>query len=115
MPTFFGKAVKAVTGGKVDLETWHLSVASEGDRRQPHGRIGLVLDNSGSMQNPPVGGTTPKITTLKDASQKSSSRLLSTYPQANSTDPVRISVVPFAASVNVGANNATAPGWILPA
>ncbi|KQQ81967.1 pilus assembly protein [Aureimonas sp. Leaf324] len=111
VPTFFGKAVKAVTGGKVDLETWHLSVASEVIVANRTVELALVLDNSGSMQNPPVGGTTPKITTLKDASQKLVKQMLSAYPQANSTDPVRISVVPFAASVNVGTNNATA-SWM---
>ncbi|WP_294643629.1 pilus assembly protein TadG-related protein [uncultured Aureimonas sp.] len=111
VPTFFGKAVKAVTGGKVDLETWHLSVASEVIVANRTVELALVLDNSGSMQNPPVGGTTPKITTLKDASQKLVKQMLSTYPQANSTDPVRISVVPFAASVNVGVKF-PAPSWI---
>nr|WP_281411770.1 pilus assembly protein TadG-related protein [Aureimonas phyllosphaerae] len=111
VPTYFGSAVKAVTGGKVDLETWHLSVASEVIVANRTVELALVLDNSGSMQSPPVGGTTPKITTLRDASEKLVKQMLAAYPQANSTDPVRISVVPFAASVNVGAKT-PAPGWI---
>ncbi|WP_416354978.1 pilus assembly protein TadG-related protein [Aureimonas phyllosphaerae] len=111
VPTYFGSAVKAVTGGKVDLETWHLSVASEVIVANRTVELALVLDNSGSMQSPPVGGTTPKITTLRDASEKLVKQMLAAYPQANSTDPVRISVVPFAASVNVGTNNATA-SWM---
>lgn len=111
VPTYFGAAVKAVTGGRIDLETWHLSVASEVIVANRTVELALVLDNSGSMNNPPLGGSTAKIATLRDASQKLVEQMLSPYPQANSVDPVRISVVPFAASVNVGANNATAP-WM---
>lgn len=108
IPTYFGGAVKAVTGGRLDLERWPVQAFSEVVVANRSIELALVLDNSGSMNSAPAGGKTPKITTLKDASQKLVEQMLSSYPQANAKDPVRISVVPFAASVNVGAKNANA-------
>ncbi|WP_279482187.1 pilus assembly protein TadG-related protein [Aureimonas sp. SK2] len=110
-PTFFGSAVKLVTKGKVNLETWRLEVTSEVVVSNRSIELALVLDNSGSMNNPPLGGVTPKITTLRDASQKLVEQMLAPQPLANSKDPVRISVVPFAASVNVGAKSPP-PSWM---
>lgn len=58
--------------------------------------VALVLDNSGSM-----GGT--KLSTLKTAAKDLVSTLLAMNTATGRTDRVQIGVVPFAASVNVGA------------
>lgn len=77
----------------------------------------MVLDNSGSM-----AGT--KITTLKTAAKDLTATLLGMNASGNKADRVQIGVVPFAASVNVGAQfgptysgttrtgNGTGAGWL---
>ncbi len=110
-PTYFGGAVKALTGGRVDLETWQLKVFSEVVVANRSIELALVLDNSGSMERSPQTGGTAKITTLREATKKLVEQMLAPQPQANAKDPVRISVVPFAASVNVGAGYEGAP-WM---
>ena len=55
-PTYFGEAVKAVTGGAVDLETWHLALFSEVVVANRSIEMALVLDNSGSMARSTAGG-----------------------------------------------------------
>ncbi|RIY02010.1 hypothetical protein D3218_06785 [Aureimonas flava] len=107
-PTYFGGAVKAVTGGKVDLERWHLEAFSEVIVANRSIELALVLDNSGSMKNAPAGGGAAKIVTLREATKSLVSKMLVSQPAANAKDPVRISVVPFAASVNVGKDYASA-------
>jgi Flp pilus assembly protein TadG len=63
--------------------------------------IALVLDNSGSM-----GGT--PIADLRTAAQNLVSAVFAGY---EGTDKVKVAVVPFAAAVNVGAQNRTA-AWM---
>jgi hypothetical protein len=61
----------------------------------------MVLDNSTSMQG-------SKIDALKEAATDLVNSLFELSLSNPAPDPVRIGMVPFAASVNVGANNATA-------
>ena len=110
-PTFFGTAIKGLTGGRIDHETWHLAMSSEVVVRNRSVEMALVLDNSGSMRDPPAGGGTVKMTTLKDATERLVEQLLAPRPLANNVDPVKISVVPFAGSVNVGTQYANA-SWM---
>lgn len=110
-PTFFGTAIKGLTGGRIDHETWHLTMSSEVVVRNRSVEMALVLDNSGSMRDPPAGGGTVKMTTLKDATERLVEQLLAPRPLANNVDPVKISVVPFAGSVNVGTQYANA-SWM---
>lgn len=73
--------------------------------------VALVLDNTGSMADPLGSGA--KIDALKTAAQS----LVTTLASANgaTTDSVRISVVPFASSVNIGSTYQTSGqtgGWL---
>jgi len=63
--------------------------------------VALVLDNSGSMAGQPIAD-------LRTAAQSLVTVLYAGY---EGTDKVKIAVVPFAASVNVGPHHATAP-WM---
>lgn len=69
--------------------------------------VALVLDNSGSMASVQSDGQS-SIQALRAAAKQLVSALL---VGAESTDRVRVGVVPFAASVNVGAGNRGA-SWI---
>ncbi|WP_244492448.1 VWA domain-containing protein [Aureimonas sp. AU22] len=100
--------MKAVTGGRLDLERWPVQAFSEVVVANRSIELALVLDNSGSMERAPAGGGAAKITTLRDATKKLVEEMLKSQPQANAKDPVRISVVPFAASVNIGKDYANA-------
>jgi Flp pilus assembly protein TadG len=76
--------------------------------------VALVLDNTGSMASPLGSTSTSKISALQSASQSLVTTLFAAA--ANSADPanaVKISVVPFSHTVNVGSGyqNAT---WISP-
>ena len=74
--------------------------------------IALVLDNSGSMRNKGSGTSKKRIDLLKEAAKY---LIVELGDQANSIQkvnkPVQFAVVPFSASVNVGANNAGA-SWM---
>ena len=67
--------------------------------------IALVLDNSGSM------GDNGKIGTLKTAAADLVNTLYNTTSGSAKIEPIRFSIVPFAATVNVGANNRNQP-WM---
>lgn len=66
--------------------------------------VALALDNSGSM-----AGT--KITTLVTAAGDLTETLFDLGATSTQVDPVKVAVVPFAGSVNVGAANKTS-GWM---
>lgn len=63
--------------------------------------VALVLDNSGSMYG-------EKIASLKEAADDLVDRLFASAAIGDDQDAVRMSIVPFAASVNVGSNYADA-------
>ncbi len=84
--------------GADNLRIGAASTVGKGDERL---EIALVLDNSGSM-----AGT--YITDLKTAAKNLASIL---YAGASGTDKVKIGVVPFAASVNVGSGYRSA-SWM---
>ncbi len=66
--------------------------------------VALVLDNSGSMQG-------SKLSTLKTAALELINSLFSLSVSNPKPNPVMIGLVPFAASVNIGAGYATA-SWM---
>lgn len=66
--------------------------------------VALVLDNSGSM----LGS---KIASLKTAASNLVDTLFKSAQNSSLPDPIKIAVVPFAASVNVGTQYATA-SWM---
>ncbi|MBN9078805.1 MAG: hypothetical protein BGN87_22245 [Rhizobiales bacterium 65-79] len=71
--------------------------------------VALVLDNSGSMSDIGKGSGQEKIDLLKSASKELIQTLVTSAAQVKQVDkPVQFGLVPFAASVNVGPQNATA-------
>ena len=97
---------KARTG----VDTWLMralgvkSVGVRGTNQVARGsgtvEVTLVLDNSGSMS--------PELDNLKSAAKEMAGIL---YVGADGTEKVRVGLVPFAASVNVGAQN-SGESWI---
>ncbi|WP_311029822.1 pilus assembly protein [Mesorhizobium koreense] len=74
--------------------------------------VALVLDNSGSMSNRGSGSGQKRIDLLKSASKELVTTLVNSAAQVKQVDkPVQFGLVPFAASVNVGPQNASA-GWM---
>ena len=107
-PTYFGHALYVVTGGKLNQETWPLSVSSQIAIANRSVELALVLDNSGSMKNAPSAGGTVKITALKTAATQLISQVLTTSTESNVTNPVKLGIVPFSGAVNVGPQYADA-------
>jgi Flp pilus assembly protein TadG len=106
---FTAKTVLATANMNVDtyilgvLGFDYFPVAVTSTVRLPNGKVEvvMVLDNSGSM-----GGS--KLTSLKDAANTLTTIL---YDATTIPDYVKIGLVPFAASVNVGTGNSNAP-WM---
>jgi Flp pilus assembly protein TadG len=74
--------------------------------------VALVLDNSGSMSDIGTGSGKAKIDLLKSASKELITTLVNSAAQVKQVDkPVQFGLVSFAASVNVGPQNAGAP-WM---
>ncbi|ESZ07556.1 pilus assembly protein [Mesorhizobium sp. M1060] len=74
--------------------------------------VALVLDNSGSMDQLGHGSNEVRFTLLKKAAKQLVDQLAAQAQQMRQvTRPVQFSLVPFAASVNVGPTNADAP-WM---
>ncbi len=67
--------------------------------------VAMVLDNSGSMN------TDDNIATLRQAATNLTNTLYDLGATSTEPDPVKVGLVPFAASVNVGPNNSGA-AWI---
>ena len=86
----------------VDINTMDLSVYSEARRVTSNAEIALVLDNTGSMSS------SGKIAALKTASNQLADILWGT--EKTSTH-LKVALVPFAASVNVGKTYKTA-AWM---
>lgn len=74
--------------------------------------VALVLDNSGSMSENGKGTGKPRIDLLKTASTQLVDQLAATAEAMTQVErPVQFSLIPFAASVNVGPDNANA-SWM---
>jgi Flp pilus assembly protein TadG len=74
--------------------------------------VALVLDNSGSMSEIGSGSGKERIDLLKSASKELITTLVNSAAQVKQVDkPVQFGLVPFAASVNVGPQNASA-SWM---
>lgn len=69
--------------------------------------IAIVIDNSGSMNSYTGGTYDTRLEKAQEAAAALSTQLFSLTAISNKPDPVKISVVPFASSVNIGASNRT--------
>ena len=72
--------------------------------------VALVLDNTGSMGSN-LGSGGKKIDALIDASKDLVDTLATAAARASETDAVKISVVPFSMTVNVGSSHSSA-SWL---
>lgn len=74
--------------------------------------VALVLDNSGSMDDPGSGSGKKRLVLLKEAAKQLVDTIAGQAAQMKQVDkPVQFSLVPFAASVNVGSEHASA-SWM---
>lgn len=73
--------------------------------------VALVLDNTGSMASKLGSTNTKKIDALKTASKSLVTTLAAAAARASETDAVKISVVPFSMTVNVGSTYQSA-AWM---
>ncbi|MGB8816726.1 MAG: pilus assembly protein TadG-related protein, partial [Rhizobiaceae bacterium] len=105
----FGPVLAALSGTNASR---YVKVIEESVMRMRNvAEIALVMDASGSMNDSTLSGGT-RMSLLKEGSKKLVSDLVAAGQQiTNATDSVKFSVVPFSASVNVGANNRTA-NWM---
>lgn len=111
-PTIFGDLLAFVTAGKLDWRAFPLSARSQIVVQNQSIEMVLVLDNSGSMGGrPKSGGGARKIDTIKEAALGLTDQFLKGAVSSTLKLPVQFGVVPFAASVNVGPDNADAP-WM---
>ncbi|MFZ0270154.1 pilus assembly protein TadG-related protein [Caulobacter sp.] len=73
--------------------------------------VALVLDNTGSMGST-LGSGTKKIDALIDASKSLVDVLAGAAARATETDAVKISVVPFSMTVNIGSVHQNQTSWL---
>lgn len=105
--SFFGRAVKAMTNNEADWDKYTYSMSAT-VRLKNTLEVALVLDNSGSMRLSGYGSNSRRIELLRTAAttlvqQMADQAKLVTHLEK----PIQFSVVPFAASVNIGPDNQT--------
>lgn len=100
LPLMFG----ALLGHPSPMSVTHASTALAGRIE-----VAMVLDNSGSMAQTVSGDSSSKMTLLQSAATSFISSLTSLQ-----NGNVRIGVVPFTMTVNVGATQGSPPSWIDP-
>lgn len=104
--TMFGPVLAGLTHSNVDNYSYIVEVSTMKMRNVAE--IALVLDNSGSMAQDQTGATASNVANsrmglLKTASKQLVSTLIDLGAKIhNVSDPVKFSIVPFSASVNVG-------------
>lgn len=86
-----------------------VGASSQVVRSQNKLEVVMVLDNTGSMAY--SLGSSTKITALKSAANGLVTTLQTAASKSSLTDPIKIGVVPFSMSVNVGSTYKTA-SWI---
>jgi Flp pilus assembly protein TadG len=97
-----------VTGGPLTV-----SASAEVTRANNKLEVALVLDNTGSMAQSLGSGSTSKISALKAAADSMVDTLSAAAKQAGTSDAVKISLVPYTMTVNVGPQYSSA-AWLSP-
>jgi Flp pilus assembly protein TadG len=110
--TLFGPAIAALMGEEVGDNIVLIQQATL--KMRSLAEIALVLDNSGSMAYDKYNNTSgvalanQRLTLLKTAAKQLVTEMITAGEQIEQvSDPIKFSIVPFAASVNVGPSNAT--------
>lgn len=108
LPSFLG-----LMGTPADQRDKEISFSADSEIRLKNTlEVALVLDNSGSMNEYGAGSGQRRMTLLKSAAKQLVDTLaLQAAQMKQVAKPVQFSLVPFAASVNVGPENAGA-GWM---
>ena len=102
---YFLPAAAMLIGGSANSAQFSFSACSE-VRLKNTLEVALVLDNSGSMSTNGSGTGQPRIELLKTAATELVNTLAKQAEQMKQVDrPVQFALVPFSASVNVGADN----------
>lgn len=109
-------SVKNVTIKPIIANLWssgdtHVSAGSTVMRSVNKLEVALVLDNTGSMGSTLNSGT-KKIDALINASKSLVDVLASAAARASETDAVKISVVPFSMTVNIGSTYQSQTTWL---
>lgn len=108
---YFQPAARLLLGGSAGTTNIAFNTCSE-VRLKNTLEVSLVLDNSGSMAETGKGSNKVRFDLLKDAAKQLVDQLAGQAQQMKQiSKPVQFSLVPFAASVNVGPGNALA-GWM---
>jgi Flp pilus assembly protein TadG len=105
-PYFYGAFSDLANGGEGGA-TEELSIGASTELRLKNTlEVALVLDNSGSMNDPGFGSGQKRIDLLKTAAKQLVDTLALQASLIKQVEkPVQFSLVPFAASVNVGAEH----------
>ena len=108
LPSFLG-----LMGTPADQRNREISFSADSEIRLKNTlEVALVLDNSTSMNDYGAGSGQRRMTLLKSAAKQLVDTLALQAAQIKQVaKPVQFSLVPFAASVNVGPENAGATGW----
>ncbi|MBN9218401.1 MAG: TadE/TadG family protein [Mesorhizobium sp.] len=108
---YFQPAARILLGGTPGAANIAFDTCSE-VRLKNTLEVSLVLDNSGSMTETGKGSNKVRFDLLKSAAKQLVDQLAGEAQQMRQiSNPVQFSLVPFAASVNVGAGNASA-AWM---
>lgn len=89
-------------GAFIGVEEFPLTITSEVAAGNRTAEIAIVMDNSGSMHRSTGSSGSSRISQARLAAVDLVNSLHSIAALSNKPDPVRISVVPFGGSVNVG-------------
>lgn len=107
---YFLPAFRALQGASEEARREEISFAADSEIRLKNTlEVALVLDNSGSMDEYGSGSGQRRIALLKTAAKQLVDTMVLQAAQIKQVQkPVQFSLVPFAASVNVGPDNAGA-------
>jgi Flp pilus assembly protein TadG len=89
-------------GKFVGTEEIELDLTAEVSAGNKTAEIAIVIDNSGSMDTLTGGTTESRMVKAKEAAAAMINSLFTVAALSNKADPIRVAVVPFAGSVNVG-------------
>jgi hypothetical protein len=89
------------------LKVYHfdMDIVSEISAGNRSIEVAIVVDNSGSMDSSTGGTSESRLEKATAAAKQLATQLHSVGAMSTKADPVKISVVPFAASVNIGSGN----------
>lgn len=91
-----------VMGELLGVEDIVMNITSEVTAGNRTIEVAIVIDNSGSMDSYTGGSWDTRLTKAKQAATDLTEQLFALANISNKPDPVKISIVPFGASVNIG-------------